>query len=223
MPYKEAYPSDVALESGHSTLSVGHLDTGDSGRVSSTKETKPMTLRRNEHKLALVIAYPIAIVLAILFYIAKIISKLLFKFKKKLYKLSLTIGVVFFLTNVFGVVANAPKANASQPFEQKVVVSLPFTAHPDLKLRDTVLSLVRIEFGENQVNSFDNIVTHESGWDPQALNKSSGSCGLFQSLPCTKMHSMALEDQIAFGFNYIKNRYGTPNQAWAFWKEHNWY
>ena len=29
--------------------------------------------------------------------------------------------------------------------------------------------------------------------------------------------------QINWGLNYIKQRYGTPSGAWAFWQEHNWY
>lgn len=32
----------------------------------------------------------------------------------------------------------------------------------------------------------DSIVTRESGWNPSAVNKSSGACGLGQQLPCGK-------------------------------------
>jgi hypothetical protein len=29
--------------------------------------------------------------------------------------------------------------------------------------------------------------------------------------------------QIKWGLGYIKDRYGTPSAAWAFWQAHNWY
>lgn len=33
----------------------------------------------------------------------------------------------------------------------------------------------------------DYIVSHESGWRPDAVNSSSGACGLVQALPCSKL------------------------------------
>lgn len=73
------------------------------------------------------------------------------------------------------------------------------------------------------------IVNHESGWNPNAVNKSSGACGLFQSLPCRKMASAGADyrtnykTQVKWGLGYIKGRYGTPAKAWAFWQKHHWY
>ncbi len=44
---------------------------------------------------------------------------------------------------------------------------------------------------------FSKIVSHESGWNPQATNASSGAYGLVQALPASKMASakLGLEDQ----------------------------
>ena len=73
------------------------------------------------------------------------------------------------------------------------------------------------------------IVNHESSWNPNAVNKSSSACGLFQSLPCSKMASAGADyrtnykTQVKWGLGYIKGRYGTPAKAWAFWKKHHWY
>lgn len=69
------------------------------------------------------------------------------------------------------------------------------------------------------------IVTRESSWNHLAVNKSSGACGLFQALPCSKMGTPwnSLEVQTNFGMNYIKNRYGTPLKAKAFWDKNHWY
>lgn len=73
------------------------------------------------------------------------------------------------------------------------------------------------------------IVNHESSWNPNAVNKSSFACGLFQSLPCSKMASAGADyktnykTQVKWGLGYIKQRYGTPAKAWAFWQKHHWY
>jgi hypothetical protein len=84
--------------------------------------------------------------------------------------------------------------------------------------------LVLDTFGD-QWDSFNSIVNSESGWNQYALNKSSGACGLFQALPCSKT-GCSLDDykcQVNWGIEYIKDRYGDPNGAWQFWKERHWY
>jgi hypothetical protein len=67
------------------------------------------------------------------------------------------------------------------------------------------------------------IVMHESGFNPYAVNPNGGACGLFQALPCSKMGGMELNNQVAWGISYVENRYGTPSNAWAFWQRNNWY
>ncbi|MBN8867517.1 MAG: hypothetical protein J0H98_08180 [Solirubrobacterales bacterium] len=72
--------------------------------------------------------------------------------------------------------------------------------------------------------------TRESGWNPAARNPSSGAYGIPQALPASKMGPAAqgtgpaaAKAQIAWGLNYIKERYGTPSAALAFHNSHNWY
>jgi LysM repeat protein len=72
------------------------------------------------------------------------------------------------------------------------------------------------------------ILSHESGFDPYAINESSGACGLPQSLPCDKLLSSIgsldnIQGQIDWFFNYIDNRYGGPYGACDFWMQHSWY
>lgn len=73
------------------------------------------------------------------------------------------------------------------------------------------------------------IVYKESSWRPEAINKKSKSCGLFQAYPCSKMakygkdYRTNYKTQMKFGFEYIKARYGNPQSAWAFWQKHHWY
>ncbi len=71
--------------------------------------------------------------------------------------------------------------------------------------------------------------TKESNWSTSARNPSSGAYGIPQALPGDKMASVAADwrtnpaTQIKWGLGYIKDRYGTPSAAWAFWQAHNWY
>ncbi|MER8185024.1 transglycosylase SLT domain-containing protein [Kitasatospora sp. NPDC094015] len=81
----------------------------------------------------------------------------------------------------------------------------------------------------DQLASFNQIVSHESSWNVTATNASSGAYGLVQALPGSKMASAGADwktnpaTQIKWGLNYMNERYGSPNGAWAFWQTHHWY
>lgn len=64
---------------------------------------------------------------------------------------------------------------------------------------------------------------HESGWNPNARNGSSGACGIPQANPCSKIGDMSAAGQITWGLGYITTRYGDPVHAWAYWKAHGSY
>ncbi|MGW2047039.1 aggregation-promoting factor C-terminal-like domain-containing protein [Streptomyces sp. NPDC001858] len=80
-----------------------------------------------------------------------------------------------------------------------------------------------------QYNAFANIVKHESGWDVDATNASSGAYGLVQALPGSKMASAGSDwktnakTQIKWGLDYMNSRYGSPVGAWNFWQANGWY
>ena len=69
----------------------------------------------------------------------------------------------------------------------------------------------------------------ESHWNAKSRNRYSGSCGIPQSYPCSKMRSEGKDyrtnckTQIRWGLKYIKRRYKNPTRAWNFWKKHHWY
>lgn len=77
---------------------------------------------------------------------------------------------------------------------------------------------------ESQWGYVDFIVSHESGWNPNAVNRSSGACGLGQQLPCGKWAG-AWNDPVAalVAMNGYVNRYGGWAGAVAFWQEHHYY
>lgn len=69
------------------------------------------------------------------------------------------------------------------------------------------------------------IYAKESGNDPAAVNRYSGACGLGQALPCSKM-PCSLSDyacQDNFFTSYMLGRYGSWENAQAFWLSHNWW
>lgn len=83
------------------------------------------------------------------------------------------------------------------------------------------------EFGYEHWEAMDWIIRHESNYDLNAINPNSLSCGLAQSLPCSKVKGqcpdMEMNCQINWMINYIKNRYQTPTEAMIFKKRTGWY
>ena len=79
-------------------------------------------------------------------------------------------------------------------------------------------------YGADQFSCFDWIIKHESNWNIHATNASSGAYGLPQSLPGSKMASVASDwrdnpaTQIIWGAQYMKSRYGSPCGAQSHWQ-----
>lgn len=69
------------------------------------------------------------------------------------------------------------------------------------------------------------LIQKESGWNPNAVNKSSGACGLVQALPCSKLGPNWNDPVVAlrWGDAYVKGRYGSWSGAYAFWSANHWY
>lgn len=82
------------------------------------------------------------------------------------------------------------------------------------------------KWGEDHWQAFYSIVIHESGWNPNNVNKKSGACGLFQLVPCSKggsLYKTSWKEQIRIGILYIEGRYKDPNSAWKYWQKHHNY
>jgi uncharacterized protein YabE (DUF348 family) len=71
----------------------------------------------------------------------------------------------------------------------------------------------------------DFMVQKESGWNPNAVNKSSGACGLAQALPCSKVPGNPYNpiDSLNWMNGYVNGRYGGWANAYNFWLSHHWY
>ena len=92
-----------------------------------------------------------------------------------------------------------------------------------------IQAMARQMVPSGQFQCFSNIVDHESSWNYQAVNASSGAYGLFQALPAGKYASAGADwrtnpaTQIKWGLSYMDNRYGSPCEAWTFWQANHWY
>jgi len=88
--------------------------------------------------------------------------------------------------------------------------------------------LASFGFAKSQFGCLNDIWTRESGWRYNAYNPS-GAYGIPQALPGSKMASAGPNwqtdptTQIKWGLGYIKGRYGTPCNAWAYWQVHDSY
>jgi hypothetical protein len=71
----------------------------------------------------------------------------------------------------------------------------------------------------------DYVVSRESGWNPNATNKSSGACGLVQALPCSKVPGNGYNpvDNLRWANGYAVGRYGSWAGAHAFWVKNHWW
>ncbi|MEV4118217.1 lytic transglycosylase domain-containing protein [Micromonospora sp. NPDC049645] len=84
-------------------------------------------------------------------------------------------------------------------------------------------------FGIAEFPCLEKLWTKESGWNHKASNSSSGAYGIPQSLPGSKMGSVADDwrtnpaTQIIWGLGYIKGRYKTPCGAWSYFQNNGHY
>ena len=79
--------------------------------------------------------------------------------------------------------------------------------------------LARYGWGPEQLAPLIQLWNNESGWNYKALNSSSGAAGIPQALGHALPANYASDPraQINWGLNYIKQRYGSPARALAFW------
>lgn len=83
--------------------------------------------------------------------------------------------------------------------------------------------------GDSDFGYVDYIISHESGWNYHAVNRSSGAYGLPQSLPAGKLASAGADwrdnpvTQLRWANNYAVGRYGSWEAAYHFWTVNHWW
>lgn len=98
-----------------------------------------------------------------------------------------------------------------------------YTDHSGKPYYDQIITSLKAKF----VNWQDaaELIARESGFNPKAVNSSSGACGLVQANPCSKL-GCSLDDidcQLDWFWNYIAGRYGTITKALEFHNQKGWY
>jgi Transglycosylase SLT domain len=84
-------------------------------------------------------------------------------------------------------------------------------------------------FGIDQMACLVPMWMHESHWNANAHNPTTGAHGIAQALPASRMSEFGADyltnpaTQIRWGLSYIKKRYKMPCGAWDFWQAHHWY
>ncbi len=123
----------------------------------------------------------------------------------------------------------AAAARAAAARAAKVRHSAPRASVPSGSPRSIARALLAARGWSGQFGCLDSLFNRESGWNPHAMNPSSGAYGIPQALPGGKMASAGSDwrtnpaTQIRWGLSYIASTYGTPCGAWAHSQSHGWY
>lgn len=138
-----------------------------------------------------------------------------------------------------GVVTKIAEPKKEEPPETKnkntgSFPSMNAVAIPNTELKKYAYDLMETYgWSKNDFGIIDWIFEHESGWNPNSINPTSGARGIPQCLkqgtvdkcsaPPFQDYDTNPKTQIKWGLDYIKQRYGTPKAAKDFWLAHNWY
>jgi hypothetical protein len=103
-------------------------------------------------------------------------------------------------------------------------------AHPTGSPRQIAQQMLgKFGWKASQFSYLEPLWYHESGWNPSAMNPSSGAYGIPQALHGSLMATAGSDwktnpaTQIKWGLTYIHDRYGSPCGAWAHEQAQNWY
>lgn len=103
----------------------------------------------------------------------------------------------------------APKVSTPTTVQQSQPETTPAVVPPVPSTHDELMAAAGIQPAD--YGAVDYIVSHESGWNMNAINVSSRSCGLVQELPCGKS-GCKLGDglcQLRWATQYAHDRYGS--------------
>lgn len=126
---------------------------------------------------------------------------------------------------------NAQKTtNKVQKTTKKVVKSTKTVQKFNVKAsKSEMQQYARSILSVKDYEALDFIITHESGWNANNVNKKSGASGLCQALPASKMavsgkdYKTNYKTQINWCILYCNTRYGSIQKAKAFWLKHHWF
>lgn len=80
-----------------------------------------------------------------------------------------------------------------------------------------------VQAGVTDMVNARELIRRESNCNPNAVNPSSGACGIPQALPCSKLGTSDPVAQIRWMQVYVDQRYGGWAGAIRWHNSHNWY
>lgn len=118
----------------------------------------------------------------------------------------------------------ARQAKALQDAEAQRLANIPTQVEntPVVAQNGSCMDWIR-QAGVTDVQSAYTLIMRESGCNPNAMNASSGACGIPQALPCSKLGTSDPVAQIRWMQNYCVSRYGSWAGALAHSNSVGWY
>lgn len=113
----------------------------------------------------------------------------------------------------------------TDPTKEIIIVGIKYNG-PDFRSTETKqLWLTNSGISQLDWGYVDYIISKESNWNPNSVNRSSGACGLAQALPCSKVPGTPLDpiDNLKWANDYATKRYGSWEKAYNFWLVHKWW
>ena len=146
---------------------------------------------------------------------------------------SVLAGFLFLICSalLFGLI-NKPEAECVIVEQEEVVEDLYANYTPSLnteKIMNShtgVTAKIHAYYGEDWLK-WAELIARESGFEYDAINPTSGACGLAQALPCSKMACSldyeGVECQLEWIETYSLNRYGSIDATLHHHNLYNWY
>lgn len=118
----------------------------------------------------------------------------------------------------------AREAKRLQDAEAQRLANIPTQVEntPQVAPNGSCMDWIR-QAGVTDVQSAYTLIMRESGCNPNAMNASSGACGIPQALPCSKLGTSDPVEQIKWMQNYCISRYGSWSGALAHSNSVGWY
>lgn len=121
------------------------------------------------------------------------------------------------------------RPGSGQTYQDRNPGKAPASARTPQGAKETAFQIAQSKYGwgGNELAALEQLWSGESGWDFTATNPTSGAAGIPQALGHKLPTDYATNpvSQINWGLNYIRQRYGTPSKALAFWSNNSphWY
>jgi Transglycosylase SLT domain len=141
------------------------------------------------------------------------------------YEHTIVIGII---SALIGVGIGTHVGVTKTPIPVKKIIELPKELTPVQARKLAASKLDDYGWTKSQFTCLNEMWNKESHWNYKAVSKTHDHGIPQRNMPDASkkaIHAFQTdpEAQINWGLGYIKSRYKTPCNAWAFWQKHHWY